>query len=234
MKLEYFDKIDDVSPLSVFFNKTMDKLAALRKLCAPVSFLRNEEIADFQDKAFCNLCRYEYWMHQVVGRLYRWKIDTEEYFSEDFDSSVLQRIKDSVLGEGDIVAETLPYDIWSLCKDILSQARIGVLDSLRVVYGCDVKTYRMSEEGTPIPMTREDIELIDVERQVEAEDDTKRLMAIAGGITAVVQTIHSLGDKDFKEEDIMIMIHRMAESLLMMDFKRAETVLKDWRETHAV
>lgn len=230
MRLEQFEKIDDVSPIAVFFNNTMDKLAALRKVCAPVSFMRNKEIADFQDESFCNMCRYEYWMHQVTGKLYKWKLCVEEYFTEDSDGDAMERLLESVYDPDDIVSETLPVDIWNLCKDILSQSHIGVIDSLKVIYGGDVEAFMVSDDGEPVPMTREDIELIDVGRQVDAEDDTKRMMAIAAAVSVIVQTIRSFKDMNVKVEEVMIMIHKITESLLGMDFGKAETVLKEWRE----
>lgn len=231
MSLEYFEKIDDVTPIALFFNRTMDNLAVLRKLCAPVSLIQETKAEkDFKNKTFCNMCRYECWMHQVIGRLCKWKIIVEEYFSEDFDDSVINILQDSVNIKDDIVSETLPYDIWELCLDLISQSHIGVIDSLKVIYGSEVETYKVTENGTTEPMTREDIDLINIERQVDADDDSKRLMAIAGGISFIVQTIRSFSELNIKEEEIMIVIHNMTDSLLNMDFKRAEKVLKEWEK----
>lgn len=77
-----FKKIESDTLIAAFFNHVMKGLKMQRMFCAPDSFRGDKKIAKFKDEKFCDLCRYELWMHGVTERLEKWQKVLEEYFTE--------------------------------------------------------------------------------------------------------------------------------------------------------
>lgn len=130
-KYSRFAMIDDGSNLARFFNGIMKGMSTMRMLVAPVSFRKDESIADFQDSQFCEFCRYESWMHAVVERLNDWISRIDEYDREFHGSwkyyaayhriSAIREFGDDVESDGDAEGiqeeEYKPYSILSVLCD---------------------------------------------------------------------------------------------------------------------
>ena len=244
MNYRKFTMIEKECPLASFFNKTMRKLLFIRTFAAP-SYL-DAQISDEQIRIFYDFCLYETWMHAVVNRLFEWKDLIHTYFSEYdgrweyFSASMRTLNKDDeapledysivhyFLDEGarDIVVESLPHHINTLCGYLISFSRMDILQGLKKHFK-DIVSYRQSDDGTFQEMTREDYELFMVSNQVDADDDCKRLKAIAAGIKGIVEIIHFCKHDD-DNTAILQMVNDAVSSLLSTDFASLNKVIDDF------
>ena len=235
MRYEKFTEIEDSSRLAAFFNSIMHRLFKMRMLCAPISFKRDEEISDFQDEKFCDFCRYETWMHEVVSKLRHWEKETEEYFSEfetDEDYKYYTIVSELYYDNWkDIVQDTKAEDLRGLCADLIANSRIDYLEGLKKFFGCDLMPYKM--EGNDIrPMSREEHELDMALEQADAEDDSTRLFGVAGSIMGIFMVIKSCDRYDDNVEKLQ-MVSSMAKALLDMNFDGIHKTMKIFDEKYA-
>lgn len=252
-----FEKIRGDYPLAAFFNHIMSGMDFLRMMCAPVSFGNDDEddMKEFRDKVFCDMCRYETWMHEVVRCLEMMQELTSTYFSEfnglwryyacsmrttalrgeDMEMADVKVADDelrcySVIDEiqsalGVFFAPTLG-DISKMCSDILNNSRIDIVKGLKESLDAEVELYKIGEDGVARKSTVEEHELDEVSRQVRADDDVKRIMGIYGGVNGIRIILDECKWNEDNKESLQG-IRDVAEYLLNMDFTKLSKRMHD-------
>ena len=254
MGMEYLDygsfrMIEGEERICALFNGIMRSLGYMRRICSPMSFRREKGIADFQDEKFCSFCRDEVWMHETVRVLRKWKELSYRFFYvyggscekyaeaaryeelEDFgvdgdcpldDFSIIRHLYDDE--RGGICTETVPDSVNELCADIIAASRVDIVDILRKRTSKRVKCIKVDDDGEEHPYSQEEYELDMALKQVNAEDDAKRLKAVAGGIYAIVHILESCS----RGEDDAVRIRFVwdaSRALLDLDFTRLDEIL---------
>lgn len=248
MTYERFTYIIDKSSLARFFNGIMNQLQGVRMLCAPTSFKRDKDIADFQDEKFCDFCRYEKWMHSVVERLHEWENVIDEYFTEfngsweyyaeskhlayvheygededdEYGRGVLQAF--SVLSDlyeedfKDIVQDTVLPHLNGLCADMMANAQVDLLDGLKKHFGA---------ENVVACRRSEDGRMVPMSREdyelsrishQVGTDDDVKTLRAVFGGVSSVVQMIQSLSYDSDNKEELQIIRNAAEALLLMDF----------------
>lgn len=253
MNYTKFHYIAGNSNLAAFFNSIMRRLQGMRMLCAPVDFYREAEIAEFQDERFCAFCRYELWMHSVVHRLEEWVEILNTYFVEfngsweyyarskrsDYIKETGEDVEEelesfSVISDlydkdvRDIVQDTVPDNLNDLCADLIANSQIDFVEHLKERVGEEnITLLKKAEDGTLVPISREEYELNNITQQVDAEDDVVRLKAVASGISVVIQMLKRCRYDEDNTENLQS-IYNAAQALLRIDFHTLSLIIRQF------
>lgn len=255
MKYEHFEFLEGDEPICRLFNRIMARMQPVRLFCAPRRLVKRKE-DEMRDRQFADFCRYEMWMHAVVEQLRLW-VDTIDEYMGEFDGSwkyyALSRMKEYMaeFGEDDLtdddclqfsVVSDLSEDEWNgmatethyttvsgFCGDIIGLSNVDIFASLRKEFGASFRAYKEDEDGEMHEVTPEEHDLDMALGKVHAEDDVKRVMAIAGGIYAIVGIIRDCPHDDDNTERLQA-VSDASRAILSLDFDRLGTVVKEYRE----
>lgn len=131
----------------------------------------------------------------------------------------------------DIVQDTLPSDLNGLCSDLVANSQIDMLAGLRKFFGKNLQAYRKDADGEMKPLSQEQHDLDMVSNQVDAEDDSKRLMAIIGCLHGMFQIIRSCKYNDDNTE-MLKMVQDASAGLLALDWEVMENVMKKYSDKY--
>lgn len=251
-----FNLIKDEARLASFFNSIMRRLNPMRMMCAPKSFHRVKDIAAFQDEKYCDFCRNEMWMHEVIITLRDWEEILDEYFGEfegawkyyaaskrleyleenEEEETEATRDEDyypfSVVTDlydeefTDIVSETVPDDLNGLCGDLFSNAKMDIVSGLRKKFGAE--KVQMFKET-------EDGEVVPLsQEEYELNNISFQVQADDDikrikAISAVICTLYEMIKSCPCNEDnteTLTDVREAAKALLDLDFDTLDTIVK--------
>lgn len=122
----------------------------------------------------------------------------------------------------DIVQDTKPDDLASLCSTLGAEASMSITDIIKNVSGVDMPLYKKDEQGEMVQMSFAERVLLKANEQCEAEDLACFVLTICQAIQLLLQKIRSLDKfKDNKEE--LKAILKGVEYLLDTDVERINT-----------
>ena len=267
MNYNVFHPIEDESALARMFNGIMKRLQITRSQCAPQFFAKTKDMSFPYDTMFCDLCRYELWMHGTVEKLYFWRTLIEKYFKEfngswkyyaayhrlecirlcegeedddnfgdgeEISSDELREfaITDDFYNDGlDIVRDTTAEHLKGFFSDIIAVANIDVYAGLKKYFGSKIMAFKKNEDGSMRPMSMEEHDLDMALGKVSAEDDTKRLQGVVGGLWGIYYMIKECRwDNDNTE--LMQMIYDSSSAILNLDFSKLDEIWNSFREKY--
>ena len=135
-------------------------------------------------------------------------------------------------GFRDIVQDTVPSHLKGLCADLLANSEIDIITEMREFFGGNIEAYKKDEDGNMRPVSAEEHDLDMVTEKVAAEDDSKRIMAIASGVFAIKTMLQACNPFDDNKE-LLHMVGLCAVALLNMDFTTLDEMVKLFNKEYA-
>lgn len=130
-------------------------------------------------------------------------------------------------GFEDIVQDTVPNDMTGLCSDVLATARMDFTEYLQRNMSCSIEVAQMTEDGEVKPLSRDERELFKASEMVSAEDDTRRLVAVIGGVHGIMHMITACPQFEDNAERLQ-MVSDAVSALQDMDFRRLGSIVIDY------
>lgn len=251
LKSEYysrFHQFDGDCALERFFNTLMGRMQTMRTISSPLMIdTENHDDRIIADSVFADFCRFEIWMHSVVGRLYEWRNSIDEYFTE-FEGSWkyyaaskrLEYLREFEMGHDTVkgglsdeeyesfsIVSQILDDGWldpaktsrlvsAICACLASCARVHMPSKIMEFFKDDVMICKL-EDGMLKEVTRDEMDLQMASEEVEADDDALRVLAVCGGVQAVLAIIGTL---KYNEDNMEALnsARNVVQAILDMDF----------------
>lgn len=255
-----FTYLKNETPLAAFFNHIMKGMSPFRSICAPDTFRRDEDIAEFQDSKFCDICRYELLMHRTVVQLEDWRNTITSYFT-DYGGHWKYYASSRWLDFIDGIEEAEPptdytsdedFKPYCITTELLTDDIKTVFDTtLRdVLYMCtDIITmlsfdmpsslkrfgfpvYKEGKYGNAYEASDIELQMDSIARGVEAEDDCKRVKGVFAGIWGLKDMHASCIFNDNNEELLQMMLDAI-HAIFAMDFSTLHLIFRKYQDRYA-
>ena len=258
----YFHKFDGTCPLERFFNSVMDRMQAMRTICSPLMIqTEDNEGKMMSDSTFADFCRYEIWMHSIIGRLTEWMETIDKYFTEyegswkyyaaarrleylrefmgvdgkpseglDDDEYKEFSITEEILDSGWLdPAKTSALDVAAICACLATCAQIHMPSKIKEYFKDDVKVCKL-EDGVMKEVTQDEMDLDKASAEANADDDAKRILAVSGGVHAILRIVEGLSYNEDNTEALNT-VRNVSKALLNMDFDVLYDIVSKFAES---